>query len=39
MRVLQYLKCIFGRKHRFKPSASRPGYMTCTYCRHRKPSH
>lgn len=32
MVVKEYLKCVFLRTHRFKPSLRKPGMETCTFC-------
>ncbi len=35
--MIEYLKCILMRNHRFKPSRQLRGVETCTFCRHRRP--
>ncbi|WP_294298741.1 hypothetical protein [uncultured Sphingomonas sp.] len=35
---LEYLRCLFFRGHRFKPSIRYPGMDTCTFCRRRRKS-
>ena len=38
MSIIEYLKCVLKRGHRFKPSMAHPGKDTCTFCRKRRPA-